>query len=145
MPQLNKSRIEKDKVWGQIEVVAGKLTPAIGYRQDWRINKNGSLSVLVSFSKTGQLFYDVSHADFNRWSNFERAFIVFVVGSHKDVLVVLAKDLERRIRFHGLTPSEEYGDYKLHLANGAPPYLFRELPDFRLTEFHNYYDLLRAP
>ena len=125
-------------------MVAGKLTLVVGSRQDWRIDKKESLSALVGFSRTGQFFYDVSHADFGRWSKFERAFIIFVVGSHRDVLVVPAKDLEGHIKSHGLTPSEEYRDYKLHLSNGSPPYLFRELPNFALTEFHNSYDLLRT-
>ncbi len=121
----------------------GETTQPVGYRPDWLITKDGATSVFVTFSTNENLFYDVGHKDLVEWDAFKRAFIVFQLGSHDKALVIPTRPLRAKLAEAQRVPSEEYGDYKLHLATEPSGYCFRELPGWNLTEyFNNYFPLI---
>ena len=97
---------------------------------------------MVTFSKLGQLFYDVSKKDLEQFASYRRAFFVFLAGSNKDVFIVPSPELCEHIKSHGLTASQEYGDYKLHLVRDYRGTYFREIPTLNLALFFNQYTQL---
>jgi hypothetical protein len=130
---------EKAKTWRLIEKIVGSMECVVNKRADWKIHQDSDTSVLVTFSKSGQLFYDVSKKDLDEFTTRRRAFFVFLAGSQKDAYIVPSKKLCEQIKSHGLIPSQEYGDYKLHLVRENHEAYFREIPGFNLLEFLNQY------
>lgn len=98
--------------------------------------------MLITFSKTGQLFYDVSKKDLEQFVTHRRAFFVFLAGSHRDAFIVPVRDLRREIEARDLVASLEFGDYKLHLVRDYQGTYFREIPNLNLALFFNQYTLL---
>src|SRR6185295_10864964 len=99
---------EKAKAWRLLEKILGQTERGANHRPDWRIHRESDTSVVVTFSKLGQLFYDVSKKDLEQFSSHRRAFFVFLAGSNKDVFIVPSQELREHIKTHGLTPSQEY-------------------------------------
>ena len=130
---------EKTRAWHLINKILGETKRAVNHRADWRIHRESDTSVLVTFSKTSQTFYDVSKIDLEGFAAHKRAFFVFLAGSHKDAFIVPSQKLREQIEFHGLTPSQEYGDYKLHLVRDYQGTYFREIPNLNLMPFLNQY------
>ncbi len=130
---------EKAKAWRLLDRILGQTERAVSYRPDWKVHSETDTSIVVTFSKTGQLFYDVSKKDLEQFASHRRAFFVFLAGSHKDVFIVPSADLREEIKSHGLTASQEYGDYKLHLVRDYRGTYFRELPSLNLALFLNQY------
>lgn len=126
-------------VWRILDRLLGKTERAVNYRPDWRIHHETDTSVLVTFSKTGQLFYDVSKKDLEQFASHRRAFFVFLAGSHKDVFIVPSHELRAEIKSHGLAASQEFGDYKLHLVRDYRGTYFREVSALNLALFLNQY------
>jgi hypothetical protein len=133
---------EKAKAWRLLEKILGKLQPAVNRRTDWRIQRGTDTSVLVTFSKTSQLFYDISKRDLGQFSSHHRAFFVFLAGSSRDAFIVPSRELQKQIESRDLTPSQEYMDYKLHLIRDYRGAYFREIPELNLALFLNQYQLL---
>jgi hypothetical protein len=142
MREHEASTDEKQRVWLLVERILGRTEPIVNYRPDWRVHRESSTAVLVTFSRPAQLFYDVSQKDLAASSEFHRAFVIFVLGSHRDTLIVPSGDLRREIESSGCVASKEYGDYKLHLVRDASGAHFREVPSFHLAKFQNQYSLL---
>lgn len=130
---------EKTKVWRLLDKILGQTERVVNHRPDWKIHRETDTSIIVTFSKDGQLFYDVSKKDLDQFAAHRRAFFVFLAGSHKDALIVPSQKLHGQIKAHGLSPSQEYGDYKLHLVQSRQEAYFREMPSFDLAEFFNQY------
>jgi len=119
---------EKAQTWRLLDKIVGQTKRVVKNRPDWRFNEEKDTSIVVTFSKAGQLFYDVSKKDLERFTANRRAFFVFLVGSHKDAFIVPSQKLREQIVSHGLTPSQEYADYKLHLVRDYQGTYFREIP-----------------
>lgn len=130
---------EKAKVWRLLDRILGKTERAVNYRPDWRIHRETDTSVVVTFSKLGQLFYDVSKKDLEQFASHRRAFFMFLAGSNKDVFIVPSNDLREHIKLNQLKSSQEYGDYKLHLVRDYRGAYFREIPTLNLAPFFNQY------
>jgi len=130
---------EKAIAWRLIERIHGQTEAVVKHRPDWRTTPKADTSVLMTFSKTSQLFYDVSKKDLELFASYRRAFIIFLVGSHKDVFIVPTEVLSEHIESHGLNASQEYGDYKLHLIRDYRGSSFRELPSLNLAPYFNQY------
>ena len=118
----------KLKTWKLLDKILGQTDRGINYRPDWRIHRESDTSVVVTFSKLGQLFYDVSKKDLEQFAIHKRAFFVFLAGSNKDAFIMPAQELRDYIKSHGLTPSQKFGDYKLHLVRDYRGAYFREIP-----------------
>jgi hypothetical protein len=130
---------EKVQTWRLLDKILGQTKQAVNHRPDWRIHHETDTSIIVTFSKVGQLFYDVSKKDLEQFAVHRRAFFVFLAGSHKDAFIVPSQKLREQIGSHDLTPSQEYGDYKLHLVRDYQGTYFREIPSLNLTQFFNQY------
>ena len=130
---------EKAMAWKLIEKILGQTERVVSRRPDWKIHPDSNTSVVITFSKQGQLFYDVSKKDLEQFSTYKRAFFIFMAGSHKDVFIVPSQELRSQIEAHGMTPSAEYQDYKLHLVHDYRGTYFREIPTLNLTPFLNQY------
>ena len=130
---------EKVKAWKLIEKILGQTERVVSHRPDWRIHPDSNTSVVITFSKQGQLFYDVSKKDLEQFSTYKRAFFIFMAGSHKDVFIVPSQELSSQIKGLGITPSAEYQDYKLHLVHDYRGTYFREIPNLNMTLFLNQY------
>ena len=139
MARSELSRREKTEVWKNIEEVAGPMTSVEPRRKDWRESPQRNLSVFVTFSRDDQLFYDIHPDDLKGWLAYERAFVVFVMGTHEEVLIVPVRSMQRLVE--GLVP-KGYGEHKLHIIHNERGYEFREVPGHSLTPFHNSYELL---
>ena len=122
-----------------------EATQPVGYRPDWLVSSDGSTSVFLTFSKSENLFYDVGEKDLVEWSGFRRACIVFLLGSDEKALVIPAKELRLKLAQADYLPSEEYGDYKLHIRARKSGFFFRELPDWSLTGYLNNFSPLLGP
>ena len=130
---------EKRKTWRLLDKILGPTERAVNYRADWRIHRESDTSVLVTFSKTSQLFYDVSKKDLEQFADHRRAFFLFLAGSHKDVFVVPSQELREHIESHKLPASREFGDFKLHLVRDYRGTYFSEIPTLNLAFFFNQY------
>lgn len=130
---------EKQRTWHLLEKIIGQTERAVSYRSDLRIHSETDTSILVTFSKTGQLFYDVSRKDLERLTSQKRSFFVFLAGSHKEIFIVPSAILRQQIKMHGLTFSQKYEDYKLHLVRDYGGTYFREIPSLNLALFLNQY------
>jgi hypothetical protein len=130
---------EKAQTWRLLDKIVGKTKRVVKHRPDWRFHEETDTSIVVTFSKAGQLFYDVSKKDLERFTANRRAFFVFLAGSHKDAFIVPSQELREQIESYGQTPSQEYADYKLHLVRDYQGTYFREIPSLNLTQFFNQY------
>lgn len=130
---------EKAKTWRLLEKLLGKTERGAKHRPDWRIHRETGTSLVLTFSKAGQLFYDVSKKDLEQFASYRRGFFIFVAGSHKDVFIVPLQELRERIMADGLKASQEYADYKLHLVRDFRGTYFREIPTLNLAAFLNQY------
>jgi hypothetical protein len=139
MVEAKSPREEKRRVRAQVEEIVGP-THQVGGRSDWRVTRDESLSVFLTFSKYEQLFYDVSAQDLGEWLSYPRAFVLFVMGDHTDVLIVPARVLKRLLRGRD---TKGYGDYKLHITWMDERIEFRESQGQRLEQYYNSYQLLR--
>lgn len=135
------SQREKDEVWRRVEKVTGPMWKVEPRRRDWRESRLEYLSVFVTYSRDDQLFYDIHPDHLRSWLAYERAFVVFVMGSHEDVFIVPA--LNMRCLVEGLVP-KGHGEYKLHIVHTERGYEFRERPGHSLSPFHNSYELLAS-
>jgi hypothetical protein len=133
---------EKQKVWRLLERILGPTERVVSYRSDWRIHRESDTSVLVTFSKLGQLFYDVSRKDLEQFAEHKHAFFIFLAGSHKDAFIVPGQELREEIRMHKLIASQKYEDYKLHLVRDYRGTYFREIPTLNLALYANQYTSL---
>lgn len=144
MPETQASRTEKDKVWRRIEQIVGPMALAVGRRRkDWRETGDAELSIFMTFSASDPPWYDVNRDDLETWLSYPRAFVVFVIGKHTDVLVIPATDVHRLTQ--GLRTTRR-GNVKLHLEHTLGGYRFREVagPGSDLAPFHNKYSLLHS-
>jgi hypothetical protein len=130
---------EKSKAWRLIERILGQMERTVNHRPDWRVHHETDTSIVVTFSKVGQLFYDVSKKDLEQFATHRRAFFVFLAGGHKDAFIVPSQRLREQIESQGLTPSQEYGDYKLHLVRDYQGTYFREISSLNLMQYFNQY------
>ena len=88
MGQSELSKVEKERVWEQIEQIVGHTYPAYARRKDWRLTGDSELSLFVTFSKADQRFYDIHPSDLEERLSYRRAFTVFVMGDHQELLIV---------------------------------------------------------
>lgn len=130
---------EKVQAWRLLDKILGETKRAVNHRPDWRIHLETDTSIIVTFSKVGQLFYDVAKKDLEEFATHRRGFFVFLAGSHKDAFILPSQILREQIESHDLTPSQEYGDYKLHLIRDYQGTYFREIHSLNLTQFFNQY------
>jgi len=132
----------KAKTWRLFEKILGPLRQIVNNRPDWKIHPETDTSVLMTFSKSDQLFYDVSAKDLDEFSSHRRAFFVFLAGSSQEAFIVPSRELREHVESSGLTPSQEYMDYKLHLIRDYRGTYFREIPLLNLAVFLNQYTQL---
>lgn len=137
MAYSNIPREEKKKVKERVEEFVGSTHQGAKGRTDWRVSSDGTLSVFMTFSKSEQLFYDANRDDLERWLEYPKSFVTFVMGHHTEVLIIPVPFLHEELtRKHKVA---EGGNYKLHLVPQYGGYRFRELPNLDLIQFHNNY------
>ncbi len=77
----------KAKTWRLFAKILGPLEQVANNRPDWKIHRETDTSVLMTFSKPEQLFYDVSEKDLDEFSSHRRAFFVFWLVAAKRYLL----------------------------------------------------------
>ena len=142
MKKQDNAANEKAKTWKLVEKILGQTIRVVGRRPDWQIHPGSDTSVIMTFSKQGQLFYDVSKKDLAQFPAYKRSFFVFLAGSHKDVFIIPSHELRSQIEAQKIKHSDEYQDYKLHLVRDYRGTYFREIPTLNLTPFFNQYTQL---
>lgn len=142
MPRNTVSRREKAEVRERVEEQLGTTDQAATRRRDWRISQNGNTSVFLTFSRSDQLFYDVNRDDLDEWREFDQAFVIFVMGTADDVIVVPVPVLDAHLRSEH-HPAEG-GNYKLHIEGEGRQLTFRELPSLNLSHYRNSYAQLNG-
>ncbi|MCC9078997.1 hypothetical protein FKZ61_023155 [Litorilinea aerophila] len=141
MAESELAKQEKQEVWKRIEKTVGfTMRQVAPRRKDWRESPSGELSVFVTFSKDSQLFYDVQCGDLQQWLGYKRAFVVFVMGTCEEALIIPAQCMKELVK--DLTPKGRE-EYKLHIIRTGTGYKFREVPGHNLKPFLNNYGLLR--
>ncbi|MDO8500294.1 MAG: hypothetical protein Q7S20_00445 [Gemmatimonadaceae bacterium] len=100
---------------------------------------NGATSVFITFSKDEDLFYDVSASDLAAWADHARAFVIFVLGSADQVLILPLTVLRDRVVSR--MKAGERGNFKLHVT-GSSRLCFREARHFALDDYRNAFELL---
>ena len=130
---------EKPGVLRLVESHLGPTTQAAPRRPDWRVSASRTTSVFITFSKDDDLFYDVSDADLQAWSDYARAFVIFVMGAADDTLVLPLAVLRERV-VQRMKPKER-GNFKLHIS-GSSRLHFREVPHVDLDDYRNAFELL---
>lgn len=143
MTNHTKAKREKEEVRARIRRTVGPTYPPNRRRKDWLVTTDDNTSVFITFSQAGHLFYDVDVDDLREWTgSYDQAFVVFVLGTKREVLVVPASKLQSAIQSHRLEPKGR-NDYKLHVTTGpSGEYIFRETPTLDLTPFHNNYNVI---
>ncbi|MGA3094177.1 MAG: hypothetical protein ABSD79_02175, partial [Dehalococcoidales bacterium] len=76
------------------------------------------------------------------WEYYEKAFIVFIMGSHEEVMVIPLAILQDQFRKMHILPSKG-SKVTLHIIPADSGYEFRELPDLDAAPFHNNYAFIR--
>ena len=113
-------------------------------RRDWRISADGKVSVFVTFLKfyreSNRYWYDLSQDDIEKWVHYEKAFIVFIMGSHEKVLAVPLSILQEHLRKKHIL-LDKGGKNTLHIILEDNSYEFGELPNLDVAPFYNTYDL----
>ena len=134
---------EKNTVLAMIETHVGPTRSAHG-RHWWRLTRDFSISVFITYSGSDPPWYDLSPRDLGQWLAYRQAFVAFVIGDHTEVLIVPALDVQeliQELKRNGYDPAG-YGDYKLHLVHRGGMYRFREAPSFDTAGFLNGYGRL---
>lgn len=142
MSPSRESRIAKDKVKNQIKHKFGSLYPVSSRRKDWIVNPTGELSFYITYSKAEQLFYDINPNDLDDMLGYDEAYVVFVLGSPDDFLMIPAKKMKlitKDLRLGGR------GDYKLHIVDRSGKYAFREATHIDISGYLNNLDLNSTP
>jgi hypothetical protein len=142
MPESRLSSEAKPKVWFRVENLLGRMHLPESKRRDWSISADGKVSVFVTFSKfykeSNRYWYDLSQDDIEKWEHYEKAFIVFVMGNHEEVLAVPLSVLQEHFRkMHILL--DKGGKITLHIIREDNSYEFRELPNLDVAPFYNSY------
>jgi hypothetical protein len=140
MPESGLSSQAKPKVWFRVESLLGRMRLPASNRRDWRISADGKVSIFVTFSKfhkeSNRYWYDLSQVDIEKWEHYEKAFIVFVMGSHEEVVVIPLSVLQEQFRkMHILL--DKGSKITLHIIRQDDSYEFRELPDLAVASFYN--------
>jgi hypothetical protein len=143
MPESRLSSQAKPEVWLRIESLLGKMRSPKTNRRDWRISADGKVSVFVTFSKLhkesgNRYWYDLSQVDIEKWEQYEKAFIVFVMGGHEKVMVIPLAILQEEFRKMHISLSKG-SKITLHIIPDDDGYDFRELPDLDVAPFYNNY------
>ncbi len=130
---------EKEAVWGRVENHVGSRLRIMRLRRpDCRVDAQNELLVFMTFSKPDQLFYDLNDSDLDEWSDYNHAFVVFVLGRADDVLIVPIREIASRLRsgHH----KAQGNNYKLHVEAASDGRIrFRELSRWELASFRNAY------
>jgi hypothetical protein len=108
---------EKKLVVSNLENEMGKFIKPNNRRPDWLIKPNKRLSVFITYSKLEDLFYDVNNDDLVTWLNYEKSFVIFVLGNHEDLLIVPVDTLSSKL--YEQHKSTDSGNYKLHVITEA--------------------------
>jgi len=143
MPESKLSSQVKPEVWSRVErSLPGKMRLPRNRRRDWRISADGQVSVFVTFSKfyeeSNRYWYDLSQEDIEKWEHYEKAFIVFVMGSHEEVLTVPLSILQEHfLKMHIVL--DKGGKITLHIIRKDNSYEFKELPNLNVAPFYNSY------
>ena len=145
MSETRKSRMKKNQVIRFVEDYVGRTDPVRGCR-NWRVTADGRLSALVTYSKAHQdqnglyFWYGVNSNGLQCGLWFERPFVLFVMGSCTEVLVVLAREVQQLVAARETTGN---GIFIFHLDKVEEGrYEFREAPGIDLTHYYNNYSLL---
>lgn len=137
MPDTHDSYVEKEIVKRKIIEYVPSLRSHIARRPDWLVSAEENLSVFITFSKEGQLFYDINIDDINKFLKYESSFIVFVLGKNQKTLIVPFVEIIKSILNRNLA---EDGAVKLHITETGAGIYFKEAPDFNMKKYLNKFD-----
>jgi hypothetical protein len=136
------SKTETDKLIRKLQNMVPSLRVMAGYSK-WLVSRPTDLSVYLTFSRDDMLFYDVSSEDMKSWLAYSHAFVIFMLGSYIETLIIPVRDIRDMITRYQIKQSGRDGiDHKLHVDFAQDHIIFREAPGFELKKYHNNFDQL---
>ena len=136
------SKTETERLIHKLLTIVPSLRVMPGYSK-WLVSRSTDLSVYLTFSRDDMLFYDVSSEDMKSWLAYSRAFVIFILGSNSETLIIPVCDIRDMITRYQIKQSGRDGiDHKLHVDFGHNQISFREAPGFELKKYHNNFDQL---
>jgi hypothetical protein len=137
---------EKDKVKSKIRDVTGMIFSSYKGRKDWIVSENGKMSVFITSSSlhlSKKYWFDLSVRDLLDWDKFEKAIVVFVLGSSQRVLIVPANALYELVK-QSVKSLKVVSDatVKLHVERRDGEYVLHEANKASMSKYYNKYDFL---
>lgn len=139
MANSNLADNEKGEARNLIEQSVGPLEPVDNRHRSWYKTRDNKFSALITFSKSSQRFFDLHPKDLASLLTYPKAFVVFLLGSRDQALIIPAQRLERLVA--GL-PTKGHGEVKLHVVGEFANCKFHEVPGVSLSPFYNNYSQL---
>jgi hypothetical protein len=87
------------------------------------------------------VWIDVNPKDLKNWKVYPHAFVVVVMGTHEDILIIPVRRLEDIINNHHIKLSGR-GDYKLNIMVSSNYIEIREAPGENLQAYRNNFGQL---
>ncbi len=134
MAQSALSIQEKKEVKVLIDKMVGQTQMVNHRRKDWIETKDKQLSVFITYSNSVPLFYDIDPADLKNWLVYPISFVVFVMNTHANLLIIPAMKIQQLVKN---LPLKGNGETKLHITHRNGTYEFIEAPGVNFTEFYN--------
>jgi hypothetical protein len=135
--------IEKQKTWDRLEKSIGKTLVPMENRKNWRKSVDEKLSFYLAYSKYypegSRYWYGIKEADFKLWEEFERSFVIFVLGQSEETIAVPAKELHSGLTNSYIEPTS--GErYKVHILREGNKFHFLEIRNFDINPYYNYFN-----
>lgn len=135
--------IEKQKTWDRLEKSIGKKLIPIDNRKNWKKSTDEKLSFYLAYSKYypegSRYWYGIKEDDFKLWEEFERSFVIFILGHSEETIAVPAKELHSGLTNSYIEPTS--GErYKVHILRDGDKFRFLEIKDFDINPHYNYFN-----
>lgn len=144
MASSEDARTEKAEVISYLSKLLGEQL-RVSKRQSWFVTSDGRLSIYMTYSKLHEhhnvWWYGLRATDIDLWSKFPKAFVLFIMSIHDEVLVVPISIIRSII--DNICPGGD-GSYKLHLSSERG-WKFNEVPSIDLTCYRNNYEPFVSP
>lgn len=111
-------------------------------RRNWYTTIDLGTSIYFTFSKYYELqrvwWYGFVSKDIEAMLEFRKAYIILIMGNHKNTLVIPAKII--KLILNNVRRKRD-GNYTMHLVKDG--YAFKEAPSYDLRTYKNMYDQMK--
>jgi hypothetical protein len=142
MPRNPASEIRTRHIVSILESRFGPLYCNHPHRFDWYSSRYGKVDVFITDSKFHEhhRWFDMAYADIKELAAHQSGFIIFVLGSKDNFLVIPAKDLIAELPNYQPGHTTNDGRYHFNLPLGGNT--FSQLPNWKLNQYAENIDLI---